>query len=124
MAKIDEIKDILLCIDAIEFAYLFGSYARKEETKRSDIDIALYLKKENYSFDTKLQIHHLLEIKLHKEIDLVFLNKVKNFYLLENILNEGILLKDSNDDKRILYELDKEHEIKDYKAFKRLLDVA
>jgi len=124
MIKIDEIQKIIASMDEIEFAYLFGSYAKNTQTKTSDIDIAVYLKKQYNTFDTKLKIHHKLEITLNKEIDLVILNNAKNFNLLEDIFNEGIVLQESYDDKRLMFELQKEHEILDYKTFKRMLDVA
>ena len=124
MAIIDDIKNILAQLDEVQFAYLFGSYAKKIQTKSSDIDIAVFLKKEHNNFDTKLHIHHQLEIKLKKEIDLIVLNNVKNFDLLKDIFNDGVVAKESNDDARVMYELAKEHEILDYKEFKRMLDVA
>jgi len=111
-------------MNEVKFAYLFGSYARGDETPQSDVDLAIYLRKEDNNFDTKLKIHHKLEISLHKEIDLIVLNNAKNFNLIENILNEGIVCKDVSDDSRFMYELDKEHEIKDYKEFQRMLHVA
>ena len=124
MMKQEEIKNILNTFVEVEFAYLFGSYANLSADKNSDIDIAVYITPKYNDFDTKLKIHHKLEIALEKDIDLIVLNKVKNFSLLSDILNKGILLKDSNDDARIMYELEKEHEILDYKEFKRMLDVA
>ena len=124
MIKIDAVKNLINSIDEIQFAYLFGSYAKNRQSEKSDIDIAVYLKEKHNTFDTKLKIHHALEITLKKEIDLVVLNSAKNFDLLTDIFNEGIVLKDSKDDARIMFELRKEHEILDYKAFKRMLDVA
>lgn len=118
------IKKLLSQMDEVQFAYLFGSYARGDYGQGSDIDIAVYLKEQYNDFDTKLKIHHKLEISLQRDIDLIILNSVKNFNLLENIFNDGIIIKDSQDDFRIMYELKKEHEIKDYKEFKRLLNVA
>ena len=114
----------LMKMDEIQFAYLFGSYAKGDYDQRSDIDIAVYLKKQYNNFDTKLKIHHKLEVALRKEVDLIILNSAKNFKLLENIFDDGIVIKDSQDDSRIMYELDREHEIKDYKEFRRLLHVA
>ncbi|MBA1437604.1 MAG: nucleotidyltransferase domain-containing protein [Epsilonproteobacteria bacterium] len=61
-------------MNEVVFAYLFGSYARGD-----------YIKEFN-DFDTKLKIHHKLEVALKKEVDLVVLNSAKNFNLLENIL--------------------------------------
>lgn len=121
---IQKLQQILSQTDEVLFAYLFGSYADGGYTQRSDIDIAIYLAKQYSDFDIKLKIHHKLEISLNKEIDLIVLNSAKNFNLLENIFDNGIVLKDSQDDTRIMYELDKEHEIKDYKIFKKLLHVA
>jgi len=123
MTNIDEIKKIIHTFKEIEFAYLFGSVATQTQNEKSDIDIAVYIKKEFNSFDTKLKIHHQLEIKLKKDIDLISLNSIKNFSLLQDIFNEGIILKESNNDERVIFELDKEHEILDYKEFQRVLDV-
>jgi len=121
---IDKLKNIITTMNEIEFAYLFGSYAKNNPTSRSDVDIAIYLKKEYNDFDTKLSIHHKLEIALNKDIDLVVLNSAKNFYLLDDIFNDGIVIKESKNDERLLFELNKEHEILDYKVLKRMLDVA
>ncbi len=121
---IEKLQKLLSQMDEVEFAYLFGSYAKGDYTQRSDVDIAVYLQKQCNDFDTKLKVHHKIEISLGKEIDLIILNTAKNFNLLENIFNDGIVIKDSLDDARIMYELDREHEIKDYKEFKKLLHVA
>lgn len=124
MSRIDIIKNILSSLKEVEFAYLFGSYAKGDANQNSDIDIAIYIDKNYNTFDSKLKIHHKLEIELHKEIDIIVLNSIKNFDLLQDIFNDGILLKDSFNDARIMYELTKEHEIIDYREFKRILDVA
>ena len=118
------IEKIIHNIKEIQFAYLFGSYADGTFNEYSDIDIAIFLDKKSNTFDTKLQIHHQLEIALKKDIDLVVLNNAKNFHLLKNIFDNNIILKESKDDKRVMYELAKEHEILDYKEFQKMLDVA
>jgi predicted nucleotidyltransferase len=114
----------LASLSEVKFAYLFGSFARGDFDQKSDVDIAIYFEPHYNTFDMTLHVHHQLEIQLNKEIDIIVLNRAKNFSLMENIFNEGLLLKDSEDDFRVMFELDKEHEIKDYKEFKRLLDVA
>lgn len=111
--KINSLKDV-------SFAYLFGSYATNEQTEGSDIDIAVYLN--SLSLDTELQITYEISKLTHKNIDIVVLNRVKNIFLLENILNNGIILKDN--EKRFDFELIKQHEILDYKAFRRYIDAA
>ena len=84
----NKLASILQRMNEVQFAYLFGSYARGDEGERSDVDIAVYLTQEHNNFDTKLKVHHKLEISLHKEIDLIVLNSVKNFNLLKNIFND------------------------------------
>ena len=124
MIKIEEIKTIVCNLKEIQFAYLFGSFADGSYSENSDIDIAIYLDEKYNFFDIKLHVHHQLERKLNKEIDIVVLNNAKNFYLLKSIFECNILLKESSNDKRVMYELSKEHEIQDYIEFKKMLDVA
>ncbi len=124
MIEINTLKTILNTFEELEFAYLFGSYATDKADECSDIDIAIFVKQGYNLFDTKLSIHHKLEISLNKEVDVVVLNSIKNFDLLNDIFEDGVVLKDSEDDFRVMFELKKEHEILDYKEFKRMLDVA
>ncbi|KYJ86472.1 type VII toxin-antitoxin system MntA family adenylyltransferase antitoxin [Sulfurovum riftiae] len=112
--------EILGADDNVQFAYLFGSYADDSFTEKSDVDIAVYLY--DHSFDAKISLHHTLEKALYKDVDMVCLNEVKNIYLLENILNNGILMKDHED--RDFFEVKKQHEIIDFKNFKRYIDAA
>ena len=124
LVMIEQISSIVKNIEEIEFAYLFGSYATNSYTKKSDIDIAIFVKDGASLLDAHLNVHHQLEIKLHKEIDVVVLNNAKNFNLVKDILTQGIVIKDRSDDKREMYEIYKMHEILDYFEMKRLLDVA
>ena len=115
-----KLREILALDDNVQFAYLFGSYADNSFTEGSDIDIAVYFY--DYSFDAKLSLHHALEKVLHKDVDMVCLNEVRNIYLLENILNNGMVLKDHKE--RDFFEVKKQHEIIDFKNFKRYIDAA
>ena len=124
MLKIEKIKEVLHTFKEIEFAYLFGSYATDKADENSDIDVAIFIKKDYDVFDTKLKVHHKLETLLNKEVDIIALNTIKNFDLLNDIFDDGVVLKDSEDDFRVMFELKKQHEILDYKEFKRMLDVA
>ena len=107
-------------IDSVNFGYLFGSYAKGEYTKNSDIDIALYLK--DTSLDNILQLNYILSKNLKIQTDILILNSVKNLFLLESVFKDGIVIKDSSN--RVDFELKKEHLILDYKAFKKSIDVA
>ena len=124
MLNIKKIKEILDTLREVEFAYLFGSYATSKADENSDIDIAIFIKTDYDIFDTKLKVHHKLEIAMDKEVDVISLNTIKNFDLLNDIFDDGVVLKDSEDDFRVMFELKKQHEILDYKEFKRMLDVA
>jgi predicted nucleotidyltransferase len=125
MPKIETVKKTVNSFNEIVFAYLFGSYADDTFSARSDIDIAVYLAKELNTFDTKLMIHHQLEIRLQRDIDLIILNDIRNYNLLQEILDNGILIKDSMpQEMRMLYELDKQHEILDFQAFQRMIYAA
>ncbi|CAA6817947.1 MAG: Unknown protein [uncultured Sulfurovum sp.] len=116
----NKIKSFLSSQDEVQFAYLFGSYAKGDHTNKSDVDIAVYLR--DTSLDSRLEVHHALEVLLKKKVDLVVLNDVKNMYLLEAILRDGILLKDA--DERAFFEVEKNHAIIDFKNFKRYIDAA
>ena len=102
------------------FAYLFGSYANGSQNDKSDVDIALFL--DNVSLDEQLQINYELSKLLKKDVDLVILNSVKNIYLLEDILLHSKVIKD--DQNRFDFELKKQHEILDFKAFRKVMDAA
>jgi len=56
----------------VEYAYLFGSCARGEETKDSDVDILFAPRKEAFfSLLTYARIKCELEDLLHRKVDLV-----------------------------------------------------
>jgi len=110
----------LASMDDILFAYLFGSYAKNQQTQNSDLDIAIYLN--TYSLDIELQINYELSKLLKKDVDIVILNHTRNLFLLESILRDGIILKDNP--LRIDFELKKQHELLDYKSFRAYIDAA
>ena len=111
---------LLADYDNVQFAYLFGSYADGTSCGTSDVDLAVYLKDD--SLDAQLDLHHFLEKYLHISVDLVCLNTVKNMYLLESILTKGIVVKNHKD--LDYYEVRNQHEIIDFKHFKRYIDAA
>ena len=57
----------------ILFGFLFGSLAAELTSQESDIDIAIYLKKEGSKLENKIQAD--LESILKKEVDLIILNR-------------------------------------------------
>ena len=72
----------------IKKAGIFGSYARGEQRKNSDIDILIQRPKKMSLFDlTGLEI--ILEEKLKKKVDLITYNGI-NHLLKERILNQEV----------------------------------
>lgn len=116
----DDIVKKIKSIENVQFAYLFGSYFNNSYTDKSDVDIAVYLK--DTSLDSRLQLNYELSKLLRKDVDLIVLNEVKNIYLLEDILQNSFLLKD--DEKRVDFELVKQHDILDFKEFRKMIDAA
>ena len=84
----------------INFAYLFGSYARGEENENSDIDIAIM--PDITGIDKKSEIFmrgNLIELGksiFEKDVDIVFLS-VDSVFLKYKIVCEGKVIKDSDD---------------------------
>ena len=115
-----EISKILYAYDTVLFAYLFGSYANGTYREDSDIDVAVYM--DETSLDMQLSLHHELEKSLKKDVDLVILNDVKNIYLLEAIIRKGIVIKEHK--KIDMFEVRKNHEIINFKHFRRYIDAA
>jgi len=68
-------------------AVLFGSRARGDFSKTSDIDIAVKLSKDS---DLAKLKYELEKIRCIYKFDIINLNKINNETLLKNIMNEGI----------------------------------
>lgn len=84
----------------INFAYIFGSYARGEQNDNSDIDIAIMPSLIDNDMMTELFIRgNLIEIGkviFKKDVDIVFLN-IDSIFLKYEVINDGIVIKDSDD---------------------------
>ena len=113
------VEEIFADIPEIRFAYLFGSAAEGTESPLSDVDVAVYLEDEANIFQKHLQIHHTLAKRLKKDVDLVVLNNVRNFNLLDAILRHGVVVVDRDPDFRFAFEVEAQHRILGYRAFKK-----
>lgn len=76
--------------DEIEAAYIFGSRAKGNFKKSSDIDIAI--QGEKISFDTLSKLHYFLEDEgpMPYLIDIVNLDKTDNRELIDHIERVGV----------------------------------
>ena len=116
----NQIETFLSTNKNVVFGYIFGSYATGLQTSKSDLDIALYLKKD--TLDDILEITYEISKLTKIEVDLTVLNAVKNLYLLDEIFKHGIVIKEN--EIREDFELKKQHDILDYKAFKKMINAA
>ena len=95
---IEILRKLLEPYDFIDFALLFGSYAKGKQTFLSDIDIAIFT---NRSIDLFEQgnLISLLEENLNKKVDLVLLNNLEknDAKMAFNIVsNHKVILNRSN----------------------------
>jgi len=78
----------------VEFAYLFGSYAKGKNNHNSDVDVAVYLNENfdgeffEYNFDEICKLQELLR----KNADIVILNSAEPL-LVHQVFRYGILIK-------------------------------
>ena len=73
----------------VKRAGIFGSYARGEEKKDSDIDILIDVKGRKFSLLDLVKLEMILEKILQKKIDLLTYNGISP-YLKERILAEEV----------------------------------
>lgn len=87
---IEDIINILKKYPEVERAVIFGSRARGNYRKGSDIDITLFGDKLTNSINTKI-FYDIDDLYLIYKIDLINFNTLsKEDKLRENILNEGV----------------------------------
>ena len=70
-------------------AGIFGSYARGEAKKKSDIDMLIKVGRKKFSLLDHVRLERELEEKLHKKVDLLTYNGV-NLLLKNKILDEEV----------------------------------
>lgn len=90
MDTIKKCRDTLIKYEDIVFSYIFGSYAKSSMRENSDIDIAIYLRRD-IDIDIYIEIKINLSEILRKEIDLVILNNAPPL-LKHEIAKNHILL--------------------------------
>jgi len=80
-----------------EFAFLFGSANTKYFNKKSDIDIAVWLKKFPLTVNTITDIKYSAEkiINFKYNIDLIILNNA-NIIITNQIITKGKIIVDNN----------------------------
>ncbi len=86
----------------IDFAFVFGSYAKDKVLPMSDLDIAIHTSKELELLEIGRIIAELEKLT-QKEVDLVILNEIykQNPLLAYTIVNEGIVVFCKDEEKLI-----------------------
>ncbi len=93
MINIEPACDLLAADDAIEFALLFGSFARGNPRPWSDVDIAIFVAQPLDLLEVG-QLTAALERSVGRTVDLLVLNTAieRNPALAYNVIREGSLL--------------------------------
>ena len=100
------------------FAYLFGSVAQDNMSPLSDVDLAVFLSRQNEKsyFDIKCSLYaDFCRVLKRNDIDVVVLNTTTNIVLLDEIIRGGIVLVDRDIDLREEFEQKILHQAMDFK---------
>ena len=88
---LEEIKKItskIFPLYGVEYAYLFGSYAKGKQTEKSDVDLLVSVPLDGLKF---FELVELLRQGLRKKVDLLDSNQLNNNpALMHEILKDGI----------------------------------
>jgi len=108
--------------DKIIFVYLFGSVVKGNISNLSDIDLAFHAKPAQEMSDLKLALYaDSCRLLRRNDIDIVILNELKNLILADEIITNGIVIYDSEPDRRISYEVRVHHHAIDFKHQRKML---
>lgn len=117
--RIKKIRKILRANPNIEFAYLFGSQAKGFAGERSDWDIAVYFKNDAKKLPqwTVFYLEAEISKEIGSEVQITALNDVDSPLFLFQIISDGVVLIDSNSNKRILFEAETLKHYHDWQYF-------
>jgi predicted nucleotidyltransferase/plasmid maintenance system antidote protein VapI len=87
-----KIQDDIGKFKQVEKAWIYGSFSRKEDGPKSDVDIAIQAD-ESFSYFDLVEIQHELEKSINRKVDVGFIDSFKP-YILEHI----------KEDLRLIYE--------------------
>lgn len=114
----DSLKKVFENHKEILFAYLYGSVARGEAGKSSDVDIAIFIER-NFKRHVFYEIEIAREIEEYtglKDVEVVVLND-KSLRFLNQVLRYGKLIFSRDEKARILFEMDVTKRYIDFKPY-------
>lgn len=107
-SEINKIKNVLANDERIVFAYIFGSRAKGIAGNRSDWDIAVYVaEKAGQTMPATLPFYieaEIAELLATDDVQVVVLNGLESPLFGFEIINQGVLLIDKDEGKRIEFE--------------------
>jgi predicted nucleotidyltransferase len=117
--QIEKISKLLKNAPHVEFAYLFGSQARKQADNRSDWDIAVYFNKDPKKLSewTVFSLEAEISQELEAEAQIIALNGLDSPVLAFQIIKDGILLIDNRPENRIIFEAQALSRYHDYQYY-------
>jgi predicted nucleotidyltransferase/plasmid maintenance system antidote protein VapI len=83
---LSQLKNEIQKFSKVQKAWIYGSFSRKDEGPKSDIDVAIKTD-DNFSYFDLAEIQYQLEMKLNRKIDLGFIDTFKP-YIFENLKND------------------------------------
>lgn len=121
--SVEEIKKLLIPVwekhPEVIAAYLFGSRVGDEVSPLSDYDFAVMLEdgEKNNWLDRKFILYSdICRVLKTDKVDVVVLNVLKNEIIAYDVLTKGVLLYDSDSDKRIEFEVRRLHRAIDFRV--------
>jgi predicted nucleotidyltransferase len=108
-AVLNELKQYFSDEPKILLAFLFGSYAKAREIAESDVDIAIW-PREDFSKNEYDKLWSDLEKLLHKNVDLLLLNKTRPTTAWAAIRGKALLIRDYKLYLRFLLDVSREAE--------------
>ena len=102
--RLETLPERLKGLKGVSFVYLFGSFARGEENRFSDIDIAYYISTTTEDKERlESELYHRISSHLKTdEITFLSLNEAP-VYLSYRIIVEGVLIYETNKNERLMF---------------------
>ena len=119
----EKIKSKLIQILETEvvFAYVFGSVTSGKLHPQSDVDIGVYLREPPGSLDDKLAFIRKVSAAFNREVDVIFLNDA-DIIISMQILTNGELLINNDNESLVLFKALKLGEYADFKFSRQIIE--
>lgn len=103
---------------SIRLLYVFGSYAKGENTPKSDLDIAVLLEHDYNPLDKINILGDLCDLFKRDDIDLVILNSA-NSVLSHQVIKYGKVIYEESEETKVIYECRVQKEYMDMEHFRK-----